>query len=157
MLGFCGSKTVYSSQIFFYYSTTPITIFHSIYMFLKLTLFLQNGFQTILEVRLEYSSWKKIRIVETYIDYLFHTNEGGEFVVSNDQLFRFQLIPSCSNFDVFSLSIPNNFRFYLYFDYLFDFILLIHVNLNTSLLLITGSRLRFKFGCTRHSTSFKML
>ena len=44
-------KMTYSSKMSFYDSTTSITISHSIHMFFKLTVFIQNGFETILEVR----------------------------------------------------------------------------------------------------------
>ena len=79
---------------------------------------------------------KNLRLQISILIFYLDKMQGENFVVSNGQFFRFQLIPSCSNFDEFCPSIPSKFRFYLYFDYLFEFILLVHVTLNINLFFI---------------------
>jgi hypothetical protein len=54
-------------------------------------------------------------------------------------ILQFHLIPYHSKFIKFSLSICSKSRFYLYFDYLIEFMMPLHVHLNNYALNFVGS------------------
>ena len=108
-------KTIYSSQVFYYYSKTPITIFHSIYMLLNSPcsyrmvskLYWMLNCDIVLKYILKL--WRHILIVD------LAQMQGENVILSNGEIFRFHLITSCSKLDELSLSISSKFKFYLYF------------------------------------------
>ena len=86
----------------------------------------------------------------------FPSNIGKKSILSNDWFFSFHLIPyRCKSFK-FSLANCGKSTFYLWFIYLIEFILFMHVHLNNCLFNFTGSRFRIEFECAWWSTSPKI-
>jgi hypothetical protein len=60
--------------------------------------------------------------------------QGEKLIISNDHFFKFYLIPYFSKFIAeFSLSISSKFKFYLYFNYLIEFIIFFIFNMNKNI------------------------